>query len=123
MDVSVQQPLLYIILTGILMILSVMMVITCLLVHHKKQLRRLNKEVKQSHVHHRQSTHHISLGGDKDDGYVIPTSVSHSTIGKKPQPKPIFHHKPPYMIKGRTYANTEQSESDHSYESLNHIMH
>ncbi|MPC32036.1 hypothetical protein E2C01_025339 [Portunus trituberculatus] len=40
----VQQPLLYIILTGILMILSVMMVITCLLVHHKKQLRRLNKE-------------------------------------------------------------------------------
>ncbi|MPC32035.1 hypothetical protein E2C01_025337 [Portunus trituberculatus] len=56
-----------------------------------EDLRNKQKEMKQSHVHHRQSTHHISLGGDKDDGYVIPTSVSHSTIGKKPQPKPIFH--------------------------------
>lgn len=39
-----QGPILFSILCGILLVLSVMMAITCLLVHHNKHLKRLQLE-------------------------------------------------------------------------------
>ncbi|XP_063878052.1 uncharacterized protein LOC135109997 [Scylla paramamosain] len=113
------MPLMYIILCGILLILSVMVAITCLLVHHKKQLNRLNMEVNQKRVQYRQATNHTSPGRVVDDSYVRPNSLAHPNIGKKPQPM-AFHPSPAFMDPNKHYMNV-LSESDHSYESLENI--
>lgn len=109
----------YSILCGILLVLSVMLAITCLLVHHKKQLQHLNNKVKQSQrIQYHQATQRKSHAANMDDGYVIPNPVAHPTLGRKTQP--IFMSS---MDPNKHYLSMDlKSESDNAYDSLENVV-
>lgn len=118
------QLLLYVILTGIMLVLCVMVAITCLLVHHNRNIRHLQQEASavRSRSHTRRATLNKGPGQGKldDDGYVAPRQATH------PMHPPDFRspQAPMYITQSsKPYENISlDSESGHSYESMGNFQ-